>query len=365
VRVLNHSRGSTTTSYYIYDGEKAILEYGPDYVLNAWNLYGRGIDEILQHTDYTPNHVLYYQDDHEGSVTHLTDASGVVIESYRYDAFGKPTIYNGPTQVPANQITTSTYGNRFLFTGREYVSLFGIYEYRNRAYHPGLGRFMSEDPKGFDAGDNNFFRYCGNDPIDRVDPDGQYGRAPDFKDERQWETFDKAQQNAASKLEKASEKIDQALKVGGKDLATMSKRFEKVFGPGAGTRGNMAKISALAKAMTTALRDDGTRGYLAHPISGAQLANEGRPIFIGGRAPVHGKTMDVNVDNPTFNNGFLLSWTVGHESAHSAGLGHGTLNGVTAYKFSPVEAERNAFKNLPSAERLKNPDHIMEFANEQ
>jgi RHS repeat-associated protein len=56
--------------------------------------------------------------------------------------------------------------------GREYVSQFGIYEYRNRAYHPGLGRFISEDPKLFDAGDNNFFRYCGNDPIDKTDPMG-------------------------------------------------------------------------------------------------------------------------------------------------------------------------------------------------
>jgi hypothetical protein len=31
---------------------------------------------------------------------------------------------------------------------------------------------MSEDPKGFDAGDYNLFRYCHNDPLDRVDPMG-------------------------------------------------------------------------------------------------------------------------------------------------------------------------------------------------
>ena len=31
---------------------------------------------------------------------------------------------------------------------------------------------MSEDPKLFAAGDNNFFRYCGNDPEDRTDPMG-------------------------------------------------------------------------------------------------------------------------------------------------------------------------------------------------
>jgi hypothetical protein len=50
--------------------------------------------------------------------------------------------------------------------------VFGFYEYRARAYHPTLGRFMSEDPKLFDAGDYNLFRYCHNDPIDFTDPMG-------------------------------------------------------------------------------------------------------------------------------------------------------------------------------------------------
>jgi len=58
-----------------------------------------------------------------------------------------------------------------MYTGREF-SPFGFYEYRARAYHPGLGRFTSEDPKLFDAGDYNLFRYCHNDPIDNVDPMG-------------------------------------------------------------------------------------------------------------------------------------------------------------------------------------------------
>jgi RHS repeat-associated protein len=49
---------------------------------------------------------------------------------------------------------------------------FAFYEYRARAYHPGLGRFMSEDPKLFDAGDYNLFRYCHNDPVDFADPMG-------------------------------------------------------------------------------------------------------------------------------------------------------------------------------------------------
>jgi RHS repeat-associated protein len=160
-----------TTTYYIYDGEKPILEYTNGAVVT--NLYGKGIDEILQRTDPSVNggQAFYYQQDHEGSVTHLTNwnnGSGQIIERYRYDAFGSPVIY-APDWT---RRTTTSYKNRFLFTGREYAASFGFYEYRARAYHPWLGRFMSEDPKLFDPGDYNLFRYCHNDPIDLTDPMG-------------------------------------------------------------------------------------------------------------------------------------------------------------------------------------------------
>jgi RHS repeat-associated protein len=161
------------TTYYIYDGEKPILEYNSTGGLAGWNVYGKGIDEILQRIAYGN---YFFQQDREGSVTHLTDPSGNVIEKYRYDAFGAPTFYNGS----GTQISSTAYNNRFLFTGREYaatyystyVPTFKFYEYRARAYHPALGRFMSEDPKLFDAGDYNLFRYCHNDPIDFTDPMG-------------------------------------------------------------------------------------------------------------------------------------------------------------------------------------------------
>ena len=158
-------------TYYIYDGDKPILEYRSNGAL-ARNLYGKGIDEILMRYDPAVNggQWFYYQQDHEGSVTHLTNwnnYNGQIIERYRYDAFGAPTIY-APNWTVRN---VSSFNNRFLFTGREYVGAW-IYDYRARAYHSGLGRFMSEDPKLFDAGDYNLFRYCHNDPIDFTDPMG-------------------------------------------------------------------------------------------------------------------------------------------------------------------------------------------------
>jgi RHS repeat-associated protein len=167
-RTINNDPAYTT--YYIYDGDKPILEYNANGGLVGFNLYGKGTDEILERgANGTDNqwHWYYFQQDHEGSVTHLTDWTGAIIERYRYDAFGAPTIYAPNWTVR----TGSSYGNRFLFTGREYDGAW-VYEYRARVYHSGLGRFMSEDPKLFDAGDYNLFRYCQNDPIDFTDPMG-------------------------------------------------------------------------------------------------------------------------------------------------------------------------------------------------
>jgi RHS repeat-associated protein len=179
-RCVKRTVNNITTTYYVYDGEKPILEYSSTGAVVGRNLYGKAIDEILMRTDPTVNsgQPFYYQQDHEGSVTHLTNASGVVIESYRYDAFGAPTTIS----------SSGTYNNRFLFTGREYAATFGFYEYRARAYNPTLGRFMSEDPKLFvrriglgaspadwsfsvhpDEAEFNLFRYCGNDPLTRRD----------------------------------------------------------------------------------------------------------------------------------------------------------------------------------------------------
>jgi RHS repeat-associated protein len=166
------------TTYYIYDGEKPIVELFANGAAAGLNIYGKGIDEILVRVDYVVNpagQAYYYQQDHEGSVTHLTDGSGTVIEKYKYDVFGAPTVYDGAGNLRSGG---TIYNNRFLFTGREYSAMFGFYEYRARAYHPGLGRFMSEDPKGFDAGDYNLYRYCHNDPEDLTDPMGLWPVPP-------------------------------------------------------------------------------------------------------------------------------------------------------------------------------------------
>jgi RHS repeat-associated protein len=72
----------------------------------------------------------------------VTGDGGVILESYRYDAFGQPTIY-GPDN---NLLLATAIANKFLYTGREWNPEYKFYEYRARAYNPALGRFMTQDP---------------------------------------------------------------------------------------------------------------------------------------------------------------------------------------------------------------------------
>jgi RHS repeat-associated protein len=101
----------------------------------------------------------YYEQDALESVTSLTSSSGSVAGTYSYDSFGNLSA------------STGTVTNPFRYTGREWDSEVGLYSYRERVYDPSVGRFVSEDPIRFTAG-NNFYDYVYNDPTDYTDPSG-------------------------------------------------------------------------------------------------------------------------------------------------------------------------------------------------
>jgi RHS repeat-associated protein len=69
--------------------------------------------------------------------------------------------------------TNAAAGDRFLFQGREFDAEIALYYYRARYYDPALGRFISQDPMGFAAGDANLYRFVKNSPLNGTDPSGQ------------------------------------------------------------------------------------------------------------------------------------------------------------------------------------------------
>ena len=161
---------STGGTFFYYDGWNLIEENTGAGSASRNYIHGARLDEIVkQLIQYNPA-PRYFHYDARGHCTLQTDASGNIAEQYEYDAFGYPYFYNAS----GTNIGYSPWGNRFLFTGREWFSDLKLYDYRARLYQPELGRFLQPDPKQFAAGDYNLYRYCHNDPVNKSDPTGLY-----------------------------------------------------------------------------------------------------------------------------------------------------------------------------------------------
>ena len=65
------------------------------------------------------------------------------------------------------------------YTAREWEPEVGLYYYRARFYDASLGRFISEDPIGFDGKDKHLYRYALNSPTNFTDPTGKDPFDPD------------------------------------------------------------------------------------------------------------------------------------------------------------------------------------------
>ncbi len=126
-------------------------------------LYSNTIDEVLARLedDQGIQDLAWYLADRLGSVRQQVQADGTVLNQITYDSFGNILSETNPAE-----------GDRFKYTGREYDDLTGLYYYRARWYDAGTGKFLSEDPLGFAAGDYNLSRYVGNDPLNSLDPSG-------------------------------------------------------------------------------------------------------------------------------------------------------------------------------------------------
>jgi RHS repeat-associated protein len=168
---------SNPATYFYYDGTSLIQEGPSASAISQVYMLGNHVDDIVADFAVTNNQWMYHHADPRGHSMMLTDSGGNLVEQYEYDAFGQPYFFNSTGQ----STNSSTFGNRFLFTGREWLSDLKLYDYRARMYQPELGRFMQPDPKEFAAGDYNLYRYCHNDPVNRSDPTGLQDKKPEEK----------------------------------------------------------------------------------------------------------------------------------------------------------------------------------------
>ena len=100
----------------------------------------------------------YLHSNWRDDVVMATDTAGDIIGEYAYTTFGEPLSQTG------------IYTPRFGFSSKERDAS-GLVYYGFRYYSPVLCRWISEDPIR-EAGGLNLYQFCGNNPINRVDPTG-------------------------------------------------------------------------------------------------------------------------------------------------------------------------------------------------
>jgi RHS repeat-associated protein len=152
-----------TQTWTVYNGNSAdanpYADFSSSGSVQTRYLDGLAVDQIFGQTSSSGS-TEWYLTDQLGSVVAIASTSAV-LDQITYDPFG-----NIVTQ------TNDTDAVRFGFAGMEFDSVTGLYYDHARYYDAAIGRFTSQDPKSFSAGDTNLYRYVGNDPAGADDPNG-------------------------------------------------------------------------------------------------------------------------------------------------------------------------------------------------
>ncbi|HEY3285474.1 MAG TPA: RHS repeat-associated core domain-containing protein, partial [Armatimonadota bacterium] len=153
------------TTYFVYDGTTPVLELNGAGAPTAWNTFGPL--GLLSRWNITPtnSYSRFYLFDATGNVVNRQDAWQTALSSCLYDAYGKWADPN-----------TAEGADPFGYQGQAgyYGDIeTGLYLCTFRYYEPREGRWLNEDPLGYDGG-VNLYGYVGGDPVGGTDPVGLY-----------------------------------------------------------------------------------------------------------------------------------------------------------------------------------------------
>jgi len=188
--VFGHLIGKTVTEgmsvvedRFVYDGDQVVLK-STDGLLTHRYVWGPQVDQLLaqENFDGGMNTVddLYWQlTDHQNTVRDLLDAGGDSVAHFAYDSFGNLISAVDGSSTPITDVGAVT---PFLYTARYFDFDSQLQNNWHRWFDAGLGKWISDDPIGFEAGDINLSRYVANTSWNAIDPTGleETGLVKDF-----------------------------------------------------------------------------------------------------------------------------------------------------------------------------------------
>ncbi|HEX2058445.1 MAG TPA: RHS repeat-associated core domain-containing protein [Actinomycetota bacterium] len=146
-------------------GELPVGELGPDGTVRSTFVYAtqKHVPDLIIRGGSSYRVVT----DQIGSVRLVVDtATGEVVQRLDYDPFGRVLQDTNPGFQP------------FGFAGGLYDPATGLVRFGARDYDAEAGRFTAKDPLGFGGGDTNLYAYVTNDPVNLVDPSGEFAFIP-------------------------------------------------------------------------------------------------------------------------------------------------------------------------------------------
>ena len=158
-RVVKTINGNTLK--YTYSFATPIEERSSSNILLNRTIFNSLLSPVMNEKD---SNIFFYHPNELGSVEALSNSSGRLTESYRYDVYGKLTRFDSLN----NPLIGSPAGNRFGFTGQEYDSATGSYRFFYRNYSPETGVFNQRDLIEYEDG-MGMYQYVGNNPANGVD----------------------------------------------------------------------------------------------------------------------------------------------------------------------------------------------------
>ena len=168
--MVTFSDGSTITYTYGADGTKLKTVHKIGNTATTTDYCGNVVSEngdqklLLAEEGYvtlSDSKYHYYLKDHQGNHRMVSNSSGNVEETSHYYPFGGVFASSGNVQP-------------YKFNGKEYDGKKGLnwYDYGVRMYDAALGRFTTVDPSAENYFNTSLYAYCGNNPINRIDPNG-------------------------------------------------------------------------------------------------------------------------------------------------------------------------------------------------
>ena len=158
----------TTTEYYWQNGTLYGQKTGDESIYYLYDENGSAYGFIYK--NLTEQSYYYYEFNLQGDIIGIIDSTGTKVVEYTYGAWGDILSVTGTLAESIGQ------KNPLRYRGYYYDAETGFYYVSSRYYDPEVGRWINSDNMvvaGEDVLGTNLFVYCGNNPINRIDPSGR------------------------------------------------------------------------------------------------------------------------------------------------------------------------------------------------